>query len=76
MQEHPAKPEMRTVFQKFLEVYTSNRILFGSDSGMLPRGYRYDIVDHQLKLVQEMRIPMPDIKKIFFENMAGLVDAL
>jgi predicted TIM-barrel fold metal-dependent hydrolase len=76
MQEHPTKPEMRTVFQKFLEVYTSNRILFGSDSGMLPRGYRYDIVDHQLKLVQEMRIPMPDIKKIFFENMAGLVDAL
>lgn len=75
MQEHPAKPDMRTVFQKFLEAFTPNRILFGSDSGMLPRGYRYDIVDHQLKLVQEMRLPMPDIKKIFFENMASLVDS-
>ena len=72
--EHPGKPDMRRVFQKFLEVYTAKRILFGSDSGLLPRGYRYDIVDSQLKLVQEMRVPMVDIKKIFYENMAGLVD--
>jgi predicted TIM-barrel fold metal-dependent hydrolase len=72
--DHPEKPEMRRVFQRFIEVFTSNRILFGSDSGMLPRGYRYDIVDNQLKLIQEMRIPMADIKKIFFENMATLVD--
>ena len=72
--EHPAKPDMRRVFQKFLEVYTAKRILFGSDSGMLPRGYRYDIVDNQLKLVQEMRVPIPDIKKIFYENLAGLLD--
>jgi len=73
--EHPEKPDMRRVFQKFLEVFSANRILFGSDSGMLPRGYRYDIVDNQLKLVQEMRVPMTDIKKIFYENMAGMVDA-
>ena len=72
--EHPAKPDMRRVFQKFLEVYTAKRILFGSDSGMLPRGYRYDIVDNQLKLVQEMRVPIPDIKKIFYDNLAGLLD--
>ena len=74
--EHPTKPDLRHVFQKFLEVYTSKRILFGSASGFLPRGYRYDIVDNQLKLVQEMRIPIADIKKIFYENMAGLVDNL
>ena len=72
--DHSTKPDMRRVFQRFLEVFTSSRILFGSDSGMLPRGYRYDIVDNQLKLVQEMRVPIPDIKKIFYENMAGLVD--
>jgi uncharacterized protein len=74
--EHPAKPDMLHVFQKFLEVYSAKRILFGSDSGMLPRGYRYDIVDNQLKLVQEMRVQITDIKKIFFENMAGLVDGV
>jgi predicted TIM-barrel fold metal-dependent hydrolase len=72
--EHPAKPDMRRVFQKFLEVYTAKRILFGSDSGMLPRGYRYDIIDNQLKLVQEMRVPIADIKKIFYDNLAGLLD--
>jgi predicted TIM-barrel fold metal-dependent hydrolase len=72
--EQPDKPDMRRVFQKFLDIFSANRILFGSDSGLLPRGYRYDIVDNQLKLVQEMRLPIADIKKIFYENMAGLVD--
>ncbi|MGB2869383.1 MAG: amidohydrolase family protein [Bacteroidota bacterium] len=75
MAEHPSKPDLRQVLQKTLQVFGSGRILFGSDSGMLPRGYRYDIVDNQLKLAQEMRIPTPDIKKIFYENMAGLVDS-
>ena len=75
MAAHPSKPELRKVMQKALEVFSSDRVLFGSDSGMLPRGYRYDIVDNQLKLVQEMRIPTPDIKKIFFDNMALLTDS-
>jgi predicted TIM-barrel fold metal-dependent hydrolase len=73
--DHPAKPDMKKVFLKFLEAFTSGRILFGSDSGMLPRGYRYDVVDNQLKLVQEMRLPISDIKKIFYENTAGLVNS-
>lgn len=75
MANHPSKPDLKTVFKKALEVFGAGRILFGSDSGMFPRGYRYDIVDNQLKLSQEMRIPTADIKKMFFENMAGLVDS-
>lgn len=75
MADHPDKPDLRQVFQKFLQVFGSGRILFGSDSGMLPRSYRYDIIDNQLKLTQEMRIPISDMKKIFFENMVGLVDS-
>jgi uncharacterized protein len=73
--EHPAKPDLRTVFQKALATFGSGRILFGSDSGLFPRGYRYDIVDNQTKLVQEMRLPLGDAKKIFFENAASLADA-
>jgi predicted TIM-barrel fold metal-dependent hydrolase len=76
MASHPSKPDLKTVFKKALESFGPGRILFGSDSGMFPRGYRYDIVDNQLKLAQEMRIPAADIKKIFFENMAGLVDSI
>ena len=72
--EHPERPDLRKVFQKMLEVFGSGRILFGSASGLFPRGYRYDILDNQLKLLQEMRIPIPDIKKIFYENLAKLVD--
>jgi predicted TIM-barrel fold metal-dependent hydrolase len=71
--DHPSKPDLRKVFQRMLEAFGSGRILFGSDSGLLPRGYRYDIVDNQLKLVQEMRLSMPDIRKIFYENMAGVL---
>jgi uncharacterized protein len=75
MNEHPSKPDLRTVFQKTLAVFGSGRILFGSDSGLFPRGYRYDIVDNQTKLVQEMRLPLGDAKKIFYENTASLAEA-
>lgn len=75
MSDHPDKPDLRKVMQKALEAFTSGRILFGSDSGMMPRGYRYDVLDNQLKLLQEMRLPTPEIKKIFFDNLAGLIDS-
>ncbi|MEX2116390.1 MAG: amidohydrolase family protein, partial [Bacteroidota bacterium] len=42
MADHPDKPDLRRVLQKTLEVYGAGRIVFGSDSGMMPRGYRYD----------------------------------
>jgi predicted TIM-barrel fold metal-dependent hydrolase len=74
MATHESKPDLRRVFLRTLDAYGSGRILFGSGSGVLPRGYRYDIVDNQLKLVQEMRIPIPDVKKIFYENAASLFE--
>ncbi len=74
MAEQASKPDLRQILQKTLQVFGAGRILFGSDSGMFPRGYRYDIVDNQTKLVQEMRIPIADGKKIFYENAAALVD--
>jgi predicted TIM-barrel fold metal-dependent hydrolase len=74
MSDHPSKPDLRAVFQKFLTTFGAGRILFGSASGMFPRGYRYDIVDNQTKLIQEMRIPLADGKKIFYENAATLLD--
>ncbi|HLA68604.1 MAG TPA: amidohydrolase family protein [Bacteroidota bacterium] len=75
MANHADKPDLRAVFQKALQAFGPGRILFGSDSGMMPRGYRYDILDNQIKLVQEMRVPTPDAKKIFYENLAALIDA-
>ncbi|MDP2883518.1 MAG: amidohydrolase family protein [Ignavibacteria bacterium] len=74
MAEHSSKPDLRTVFQKTLAAFGAARVLFGSASGMFPRGYRYDIVDNQTKLVQEMRIPLGEAKKIFYENAAALVE--
>ena len=74
MADHPSTPDLRAVFQKFMATIGPGRILFGSDSGMFPRGYRYDIVDNQTKLIQEMRVPLSDAKKIFYENAASLVD--
>lgn len=72
IQQYPEPLDLRGVFQKMLGVFGPSRVLFGSDSGMLPRAYRYDILDNQLKLLQEMRVPNQDIKKIFYENAAGL----
>lgn len=74
MADHPDKPDLRRVLQKTLDVFGSERIVFGSASGLMPRAYRYDILDNQLKLVQEMRIPTPEAKKMFYDNLAGLID--
>ncbi|MEX0602840.1 MAG: amidohydrolase family protein, partial [Bacteroidota bacterium] len=71
---HPAKHDLRSALQRILQAFGPERILFGSDSGLFPRRYQYDILDNQLKLLQEMRIPAPDIKKIFYDNLAGLID--
>jgi hypothetical protein len=75
MADHPSQPNLRTVLQQTISAFGAGRILFGSDSGMFPRGYRYDIVDNQTKLAQEMRLPPADGKKIFYDNMASLVDS-
>jgi predicted TIM-barrel fold metal-dependent hydrolase len=64
---------LKDVIAKVAKVYGPDRILFGSDSGLMPRGYRYDILDNQLKLVQDMRVPITHIKKMFYENLATLV---
>ncbi|MBM4168325.1 MAG: hypothetical protein FJ215_04120 [Ignavibacteria bacterium] len=72
-QEHSEKIDLRGVFQQALKAFGPGRILFGSDSGMLPRGYRYDILDNQMKLLQEMRVPVSDMKKIFYENLDSLI---
>lgn len=74
MADHSDKPDLRRVLQKTLDVFGSERIVFGSASGLMPRAYRYDILDNQLKLVQEMRIPTPEAKKMFYDNLAGLID--
>ena len=64
---------LKDVITRATKAYGPDRILFGSGSGLLPRGYRFDILDNQLKLVQEMRMPITHIKKMFFENLATLL---
>jgi predicted TIM-barrel fold metal-dependent hydrolase len=64
---------LKDVFTRAVKVYGPERILFGSGSGLMPRGYRFDILDNQLKLLQEMRMPITHIKKIFYENLATLL---
>lgn len=64
---------LKDVITRATKAYGPDRILFGSGSGLLPRGYRYDILDNQLKLVQEMRMPITHIKKMFYENLATLL---
>lgn len=73
LQDNPEKLDLRQVFSKTLNVFGADRIVFGSDSGFLPRGYRYDILDNQIKTLQEMRIQTCDLKKIFYDNLEGLI---
>ena len=49
----PYKIDLKTVFEKTIEIFGVDRVVFGTDSGVFPRGYRIDILNQQLEILSE-----------------------
>jgi len=64
----PYKADLKSVFEKALEVFGSDRILFGSDTRIFPEGYRKQVLEQQLQILQELELNDSEIKKIFYGN--------
>jgi hypothetical protein len=60
--------ELREVFRAALEAFGPERILFGSDSSALPRGWRRDILESQLSACAALGLDRPAIEAIFGGN--------
>ncbi len=61
------------VFQRSLTVLGPERILFGTDSSYFPRGWRQDIFDQQLQILNALQVSKQDQEKIFGGNLARLL---
>jgi predicted TIM-barrel fold metal-dependent hydrolase len=69
----PYPTNLKGVFKRILEAAGPERIVFGTDSSMFPRGFRIDILEKQLLVFQQLKISREDIEKIFVENAQKLL---
>lgn len=64
---------LKQVFRKYLATGGPERILFGTDSGTFPRGFRNNLLHEQLGILRDLDTSHEDIQKIMRDNFAGLL---
>lgn len=69
----PYKIELKDVFAKVIDVFGVDRIIFGTDSGVFPRGYRVDILNQQLEIIKELGLSDDEAQKILAGNIKRLL---
>jgi len=62
------------VFKKSLEVLGPKRLLFGTDSSFFPRGWRKDIFEGQVQVLDSLEVKEKDKELIFGGNLARLLN--
>lgn len=69
----PYPLDLRSVYAKALEVLGPERILFGTDSSFFPRGWRRDVFDTQVGVVDELGVSRLHAAQIFGKNLLRLI---
>ncbi len=69
----PLPLSLTDVFRAALRVFGAERILFGTDSSFLPRGWRRDIFDAQVQALKALDVPSQQARLIFGGNLARLL---
>jgi len=64
--------DLRTVFQRAIDVVGIDRLLFGTDSSFFPRGWNKAVFDEQVKTLYELGIDAPDVAKVLRSNLENL----
>lgn len=62
------------VFRKSLEVLGPERLLFGTDSSHFPRGWRKDIFDEQMQILDSLQLSNSDKELILGGNIARILN--
>jgi len=65
--------DLDTVVAKTLEAFGPDRILFGSDSSALPRGWRRDLFDLQAAAFRKAGCDDEAMRKIFGGNLRRIL---
>ncbi|HSF29932.1 MAG TPA: amidohydrolase family protein [Candidatus Tectomicrobia bacterium] len=69
----PSHLDLKTVFEKTLEVFGPRRTLFGTDSNVFPRGWRQDIFRHQVEILRELNTTQEAAELILGGNILRLL---
>jgi predicted TIM-barrel fold metal-dependent hydrolase len=69
----PSHLDLKTVFDKTLQVFGPHRILFGTDSNVFPRGWRQDIFQQQVEILRELNTTREAVELILGGNIVRLL---
>jgi hypothetical protein len=69
----PGHVDLKTVFAKTLQVMGPQRILFGTDSNVFPRGWRQDIFQQQVDILHDIGVGPDDAASILGGNIARVL---
>ena len=69
----PYPLDLKGAYAKTLEVLGPERILFGTDSSFFPRGWRRDVFETQVSVVNELGVSRQHAAQIFGKNLLRLV---
>ena len=69
----PGHLDLKTVFEKTLHVFGPRRVLFGTDSNVFPRGWRQDIFQQQVGMLQDLHLARTDVELLLAGNVARLL---
>ncbi len=69
----PYKINLKDVFEKIISLKGSQKIIFGTDSTMFPRGWRNSIYQTQLAVCNDLNLTQEQIDQIFYRNLESLL---
>ena len=72
MRVQPSRIRLADVFERALDVFGPGRILFGTDSGMFPAGWRIDRLDEHKTAFSACGATEADMQAIFSGNTLRL----
>ena len=72
----PGAPDLAQVFERALEVFGAERVLFGTDSNVFPAGWRAERLAEQREAMGALDVSEEDQAAIFGGNAARLIGAV
>ncbi len=61
--------ELKDIFARTLRVFGAERIFFGTDSSVFPRGWRHDLYEEQKRALDGLTASTSEQSRIFGENL-------
>ncbi len=71
----PGIGDLKEVFRRALDVFGSQRLLFGTDSSFFPRGWNAEIFESQMKVLEDLGCAAETPAAVFGGNLERLVGA-